>query len=151
MKAEIDQSGKLEHLNIHTVVALANHISKVVFISSSEKIKLVKTLRKSIVVRKDLIYVIFASMIFLLIKNIKDISILIIDEEYTGKEKFIDEVLNKLYLRHKIKNKPYFTFGRVGKSSLAHNLAINSYRKKRNLKIEIEKLKSNDILRLWRF
>jgi hypothetical protein len=149
MKAEIDQSGKLEHLNTHSVIAVANNSTKkAVYISSSEKIKLVKILRKSIVVRKDLIHVIFASMIFLLVKDYKDLTILIIDEEYTGKEKVIDETLSKLYLKLKNIRKPIFMFAQIGKSSPAHAAALKVYKKK--TKIDVIHIKSIDILNLWK-
>lgn len=149
MKAEIDQSGKIEHLSTRTVIAVANHIKRAVMIPSVEKIKLVKIFRKSVLAGNDYIYVIFASLIFILIKDIKTISILIIDEEYSGQEKFISETLNKLYLKHKIKNKPEFRFGRIGKKSPAHDLAIYTYRKKRGF--VPKKVKANEILKLWRF
>ena len=56
MRAEIDQSGKVEHLNTHTVVSLANHVSGSVYLSAAEKIKLIKILRRSIFNRAELIY-----------------------------------------------------------------------------------------------
>ncbi|KKP47626.1 MAG: hypothetical protein UR39_C0003G0029 [Candidatus Woesebacteria bacterium GW2011_GWA1_33_30] len=66
MKAEIDQSGKVEHLNTHTVVSLANHVSGSVYLSATEKIKLIKILRKSIFNRAEFIYKIFAIIVAIL-------------------------------------------------------------------------------------
>lgn len=148
MKAEIDQSGKLEHLGIHTVIAIANKkFAMAIYISSPEKIKVIKRLRKSIVNKKDIVQIVFTSIIFLLSKNIKDLSMLTVDEEYTGKEKLIQETFDKLYLRFKILKKPYLNFGRIGKHSPAHDAAIGVFRK--HFSIKFVKIKAKDIFRLW--
>jgi len=147
LKAEIDQSGKIEHLGVRTVIAIANHEKRAVMITSGEKIKLVRVFRKSVLAGKDYVYVIFASLVFILAKDIKELSMLIIDEEYTGQEKFIAQTLNKLYLRYRLRKKPEFKFGRIGKSSPAHDYAIYTYRKKKGF--VAEKVKAEDILKLW--
>ncbi len=148
MKAEVDQSGKLEHLNTHTVISLANHFCGAVYISVSEKIKLVKFLRKTIVARSDLIQTVFATMIFILIiKFSKNITKLEIDEEYSNRDKFIKETIYKLFAISKIINKPQIFFVRVGKHSPSHKLAWSIHRRKDKSKALV--LKYEDIIKYW--
>lgn len=148
MRAEIDQSGKFEDLNTHTVVSLANHSSGSIYMTSSEKIKLVQHLRTTLVNRSDLIVSMFSSFVYILIiKFGKKISKIEIDEEYTGREKLIIETVNKLFIRNKVKRNMVISFTRVGKSSPAHKLAWNIHRKK--LKNKALVLNCGMILRLW--
>lgn len=148
MKAEIDQSGKFEQLNTHTVVSMANHSCGSVYITASEKIKLIKFLRKTIVARADLVQTVFSTLIFILIVKFgKNITKLEIDEEYSNRVKFIRETINKLYIISNIKNKPEISFVRVGKLSPSHRLSWKIHRKKEKTKVLV--LKYEDIIKYW--
>lgn len=148
MITEIDQSGKLEQLNTHTVISIANHLGGSVYISSSEKIKLVRILRKSIVPRADLIPILFGVVIYVLISKLSKISgNIVIDEEYTGKERIIKETIDKIVSGAKIKKNLDIVFGRVGKHSPAHKLCWKVHKDKNKKAAFV--LKSGDILKYW--
>ena len=148
MRVEIDQSGKLEQLNTHTVISLANHTNASVYILSSEKIKLVKVLRKSIVPRKDLMPVLFGVVISILILKMPKLSgTILIDEEYTGKDALIKETIEKIIKKYKPRSNLNLVFGRVGKHSPAHKLCWKIHRSRD--KKEASMLKSIDILKKW--
>ena len=78
----------------------------------------------------------FSVCIYLLVKNLNRQSILVIDEEYTGKEKIIEAALKKLL---GAKWEGSIRFERIGKSSPAHELAWTVHR---------SKLKRKEALRL---
>jgi len=63
MTVEVDQSGKFEQLNTHTVIACANGKSNVIWISASVKRSLIQSLRKSLIPRKDIIPILFAVLV----------------------------------------------------------------------------------------
>jgi len=80
-KCYIDQSGKIENTKNLTVVAYANGKSKSLKISAVEKRKLLRVLRITSERKKLITYEIFATLIFILIKEDK-IKDLVIDIEY---------------------------------------------------------------------
>jgi len=131
MRVEIDQSGRLEHLNTDTVIAFANGSKGSILIKVGDKRKLVVKIRKSAIPGDQAMPILFAMCIFLLIKDLNKQSILIIDEEYTGKDKIIKSTLEKLL---GIKWEGSVRFGRIGKDSPAHHLAwiIHRHKSRRN-------------------
>jgi hypothetical protein len=149
MKVEIDQSGKLEQLNTDTVVACANKsIGNAVWISAGYKQKIMHRFRKSLIPVNDVAAIWFAITIYLLIEGMSKDLILIVDEEYTGKENVILETLKKL-LEMKFRGKWVgdIWFRRIGKVSPAHILALKLHRLKR--KIGVKKLTEADFLRFF--
>ena len=131
MKIEIDQSGKIENTNIRTIVAFSNAKNRTVIVSSREKLKIQKYFRQ-IGKRKVFIYRTFATLIYFLTKNEKNIQQMIIDLEYPGQEHLIKNYLLKLFNRknHRF-DRNDITFDVVGKKSRAHQAAIVAYRKNR--------------------
>lgn len=130
MSVEIDQSGKIEQLNTNTVVALANNLSSAIFISTSDKRKLFMRLRKSKIPRNILYPQIFAILIYLATHKLKLLpDVLLIDEEYTGKNKLIKEFLIKLITRTRPKWNGDIRFKLIGKLSPAHRLAWGIHNK----------------------
>lgn len=129
MRIEIDQSGKIENTSKHTYLAFSNTQHSVLKISSIEKRKLQKYFRnkgKS----KIFIYITFATLVILLLKNIKIKNIqIIIDIEYTGRGRLIKnfiKVLDPTFPTDDI------SFHQVGKKSPAHFLAYGTAIKKLN-------------------
>ena len=149
MQLEVDQSGKFEQLNTHTVVACANEESAVIRIYASAKRKLIQQLRRSLVPRKDLIPIIFSALVFLALKQLKQFpAIIVIDEEYPAKEDIVRESLKKLINKHtQNKWQGYIRFKRIGKSSPAHKLAWQTHRAKRTIKAH--NVNESDILKIW--
>lgn len=146
VKIEIDQSGKIEQLDTHTVIAGSNGEQRAIFISAGEKRKIIQRLRKSLIPSKDLLPILFSVLIFLLLKKFGRLpTVIIIDEEYTGKDKIISESLKKLLSHKKKEQKMEIKFGLIGKSSPAHSLAWSIHRRKRSLGIRIS---SEEILNL---
>lgn len=130
MKVEIDQSGRVEDLSTGTAVAYANSENGALFVSAGVKRKIIINLRKqSFIPSKDLPAALFAVFIFILIKDSR-VSILKIDEEYTGKNSVIGETLQKLFILHRVKSVPEIRFARIGKRSRAHILAWRVHKTK---------------------
>jgi len=129
MIVEVDQSGKLERTSIPTVVSYSNSKSKAVIINSNEKRKLQEYFR-SIEKRRVYIYQCFAILIFMLIKDEKDISKLTIDTEYPGQEPLIKNYLLNLLQTQTISKltKSEIIFKSIGKKSHAHEIAYKTYR-----------------------
>lgn len=147
MAVEIDQSGKFEQLDTRTVIACANETASAIWIPTQVKRKLIQKLRKTLILRKDLVAVVFSVLVFLLLDTLDAIpTIIVIDEEYTGKDKIIKETLRKLIDRKTRKRwEGYIRFKQVGKLSSAHKLAWTIHRKKRFT--GIKKIAEVDILR----
>jgi len=97
MTVEVDQSGKFEQLNTHTVIACTNGKNSSIWVSASVKRSLIQRLRKSLIPRKDLVPILFTTLVFILLDSLDAFpNTIIIDEEYTGKEGIIEESLKKL-------------------------------------------------------
>jgi len=149
MTVEVDQSGKFEQLNTHTVIACANGKSNAIWISASTKRNLVQRLRKSLIPRKDLVSILFAVLVFMLLDNLgTPLNTIIIDEEYTGKDNIIGESLRKLLVdKSRTKWQGQIRFRQIGKLSSAHNLAWKTHRARKR-PIDVKKILEDDVLQL---
>jgi len=136
MVYQIDQSGKVEDTNKLTIVCVANGKIKTLKVSTREKQKLIATMRVLDYPKKIFIYKTFAALIFLLIKEEKIIN-LSIDKEYPGHEAFIKEIILRFFRNNNLKS-PTIDFCLVGKKSLAHKIAIETFRGKRKPNIIIK-------------
>ncbi len=143
MSYQIDQSGKIEQTAKHTYVALANGKTIIIKISATEKRKVIDVIKELQLPHKTYVYQIFASLVFLLIKDEKLHEVLI-DTEYYGHHASIKEKLTQLFERFE-KSQPIIHFGFVGKKSTAHLAAIEAFREQRNVTITV---KAEEILRL---
>ena len=151
---QIDQSGKIEHTNRHTIVALANGSSATVKISTREKNKLILVMKQLDYPKQVYIYKIFGALIFILLTklNIKHVTI---DKEYPGHESVVKDTLIYLFLSNK-DDLPNIGFDLVGKKCQAHIQALSTYQEKQKPTIIV---KAEDILELfyerhkkgWRF
>lgn len=149
MTVEIDQSGKFEQLNTHTVIACANGKSNAIWISAAVKRNLVQRLRKSLIPRKDLLPILFTVSVFILLENLDTFPhTIIVDEEYTGKEEIIEESLRKLLVDKSRKEwQGQIQFKQVGKQSPAHKLAWKIHRAKKR-PTDVKKILEENILQL---
>jgi hypothetical protein len=131
VKIEIDQSGKIEHLDTSTIVALSNDKTKALIIKASVKRQLFQQLFSGLTSKNDIIPLVFAIAVFFLIDASHVNSIIVIDEEYTGKNTLMANALTKL-LNKKFGErwKGSIRFSRIGKHSPAHRLAWELHRKK---------------------
>lgn len=125
MAYQIDQSGKIENTNRSTIVALANGKKITIKISAREKQKLLAGLKKLEWPKTNYVYKVFATLIFLLIRDEK-IGILEVDREYFGHESVIKDILIHLYNKQNLRM-PEVTFVLVGKKSNAHKIALATF------------------------
>lgn len=123
MAYQLDQSGKVEQTERHTVLAcINNEESMTLLLKKSEKRKL-QELFKRMNSLKAFPYLTFSALIALLIRKLQPKHKIIVDREYVGHEDFIEEKV-KSYLRQlKIIKMTRIEFGHVGKLSEAHKLA----------------------------
>ncbi|OGC92369.1 hypothetical protein A3D85_00295 [Candidatus Amesbacteria bacterium RIFCSPHIGHO2_02_FULL_47_9] len=145
MVVEVDQSGRLEHLDTDTVIAFANGESGAVLIKVSVKRQIVQSLKRTIIPHDQLMPLLFAVVVSLLVKGLNRQMILEIDEEYTGKNKFIEQALIKM-LGARWEGEVRFRL--IGKESPAHKLAWEVHRsdlKKRG----VRKLKLEEIMKYF--
>ena len=133
MTYQIDQSGKVEDTNKLTVVAYANGKIKSVKIGSVEKQKLLTAMRTLDHPKRNYVYKIFAALIYFLLAD-ESVDSVVIDHEYTGHEESIIGILTQL-LHKNSKNIPTIRFGYVGKSSPAHQAALDVFRDKKEADI----------------
>jgi hypothetical protein len=138
---QLDQSGKIEQSNLNTVLAIVNSKKYSLLLKKNDKRKL-ETLFKKFFRIKFYPYTIFAILIAILIKKLEINSKIVIDNEYLGHEKFINEkVLFYLDLL-KINYAPVIEFSHVGKTSKAHILAkdVGHQKIKPNLYIKLSEV-----------
>jgi hypothetical protein len=128
---EVDQSGKkVEKTNTDTALAFSDGEEGAVLITAKVKRQCLETLRKAD--RKVQIFVlqIFSAGLFLLLKDYLDrLQMIIIDEEYPGREGDIKGMLLNLIR----KERPGFpkeaiVFQQVGRKSGAHYKAYGVYK-----------------------
>ena len=119
---QIDQSGKIEQTERHTVIACTNGKLIIILLKRDEKRK-IQRLFKMVGIQKLFPYLVFAALLAILIKKFDPHHKLIIDKEYLGHEELLAEK-TKVYLQELgTKRTLHLEFGHVGKLSKAHNLA----------------------------
>lgn len=129
MHIEVDQSGKIGNTKVPTVLAFSNAESYAILIPAAVKRECVKFLRRHYRQLRQPYMKLFAAALFLLLKGyVAKVSLVIVDEEYTGHEGTIKGML----LNHLRRIDPYFptrgiTFQRIGKQSAAHQKAYAVY------------------------
>jgi len=137
MTIYIDQSGKVEDTATDTVLACTNGKSYTISLTTKNKRRIQESLRRRGIGKMFMIYT-FASLLYLLIKKARIKSqTIFVDIEYPGHSKTIEDIISKLN-----KNPIDIRWKLVGKSSLAHELAIQTKRgkKKANVKTGAEEL-----------
>lgn len=139
---EIDQSGKVEEITKNTVLCVSNGKWKVVVIRTKDKRKLKDYFNRWNMPR-NYIYFVFCAGIAELLKLISKNEIVIIDEEYTGKESIIKNILIEM-LGDKL---PQIRFGRIGKKSMAHHRAHGVATQKIRRSSNVIMISSEEILR----
>jgi len=137
MKAEIDQSIKIEDTARDTILAFSNNIPATALIPRQIKRKLQQKFRQN---NKShlFMYRTFATGIVLLIKNyLRKIDVVIIDIEYPGHDKQLKNMILAMLKRLRRKQ-PRIYFRQIGKKSNAHSLAYLTYKRKRKPDIFIK-------------
>ena len=137
----MDQSGKIEQLNMNTVIAFSNKNQYSVLISKEVKQQAYRLYKGKI---KDLRYRLFCIGVYYCLKDyIKENELITICFEYQGKENLIKSFLLD-YLRKEsaIIDPKIIRFGKIGKQSNAHVVAIDVYRgnRKPNKTLTLEEL-----------
>jgi len=127
MKIEVDQSGKIERSNHDTIIAASNDKQYCVKIPRKVKRNILDC-RKEI---KQIKYKLFCIGVYFCIKRyLHGNNLIIIDDEYHGKNKLIKSILFS-YIRTKNKefNNDLIRFDTIGKNSNAHHIVIETFRK----------------------
>lgn len=139
MSVQIDQSGKIEQTNLDTIIALSNEVKYAIVLKKKTKRLLQLFFRKQKKPRM-FIYITFAALVAIILKETQPKTKVKIDMEYFGHQ----DILKKQILEHlnnlKFNKKLNFEFGFVGKSSPAHGLAS---------KVAVKKRKPNKIVGLY--
>lgn len=121
MVVEVDQSGRVEDLAMGTAVAFSNGSNGAVYISAGEKRQIVYLLKRNPHYSLNFAALFFAILVFIVLEN-KEFPKIVIDEEYSGKEEFIKDVIVK-YCKRFGGKAPSVNFGNIGKLAPAHRLA----------------------------
>lgn len=127
MKIEVDQSGKIEQLNKDSVIAFSNKTQYSVLIPKEVKQETFKLYKGKV---KDLRYRLFCIGIYYCLKDYaKEKELITICCEYIGKENLIKSFLLG-YLRkdYPMIDPKIIRFGKIGKESNAHAVAIDVFR-----------------------
>ena len=133
MHVEVDQSGRFEYTRQNTVLAFSNGQAYTILISARIKRLCEEKLRAKRVKPPRLQVLLFATALFLLLKEHAElIALVTIDREYYGNEALIKQHLINLFHRAGIpfaENRVRFAL--IGKESPAHKLALETFRGKR--------------------
>ena len=131
MNIEIDQSNKIEKTNKDTIIGLVNSKTFTILIKAREKRKLQEEFRKQGKPRL-FVYRTFIAGVVLLVKHaqLKNLSKIIIDEEYFGKERMLKSMFLEMWSRH-FEKIPEIDFEKIGKKSGAHNISYLTMKGKR--------------------
>jgi len=126
MNIEINQSNKVEQTNKDTIIGLSNEKSFTILIKRKIKRKLQEEFRKQGKPRL-VVYRTFIAGVVLLLKyaQIKNLSQVVIDEEYYGKDKMLKSMFLEMWSRFFIKI-PEVSFRRIGKKAIVHNVCYTA-------------------------
>ncbi len=127
MRIEVDQSGKIEQFNKDSVIAFSNKNQYSVLIPKELKQEVFRLYKGNV---KELRYRLFCIGVYYCLKGyIKEKELITICCEYQGKENLIKSFLLE-YLRRDCANidSKIIGFGRIGKNSNAHAVAIDVFR-----------------------
>lgn len=143
---EIDISGRVEDTSTDTVIALANGVNRSILIKKQIKRNCLDKLRKYGFFGDTIYLRIYVIGLFYLIKPIiTKLGLIVLDEDFRGKERGVKEQLINLFRKYKIDFKEVsLLFKFIGKQSPAHKLAISCLRK--NIKCDIT-LTENQVLK----
>ena len=127
MRIEVDQSGKIEQLNMDSIIAFSNRNQYSVLIPKGLKRQMYKLYRSKI---KSLRYRLFSIGIYYCLKDyIHEKELIVICCEYTGKENLIKSFLLDYLRKNRFVVSPkIIRFRKIGKDSNAHAVAIDVYR-----------------------
>lgn len=130
MEIQTDQSNKIEHTNKDTIIGLSNGTTFTVLISSKVKRQLQEEFRKQGRPRL-FVYRTFIAGVVLALKYAKlnNISKIIIDEEYFGKNNLLKSIFLEMWSRF-FTNIPEIIFERITRKSNAHNISYLTMRGK---------------------
>jgi len=146
MKIEIDQSGKIENTSKPTVIAFSNSKNDAVVILAREK-KILQRFFRQIERPRLFVYLSFAAAICILVKNvIKKCHQIVLDREYSGFEKLINNKLKEFISEnYHVQNVRIITM-QIGKKSRAHLLAYRTYKQKD--KCAVRKIRAEEIIEI---
>jgi len=122
MKIEINQSNKIEQTSKDTVIGIANEKTFTVLITRKIKRKLQEEFRKQ--GRPGLfVYRTFIAGVVLAFKyaQLKNLSQIVIDEEYCGKDKMLKSMFLEMWSRF-FREIPEISFDKIGRNSKVHNI-----------------------------
>lgn len=122
MRVEINQSNKIEQTGKDTVLGLANGKTFTILINRKIKRKLQEEFRGQGRPRL-FVYRTFIASVVLLLKyaQLKDLSQVVIDEEYYGKDKMLKSMFSEIWSRY-FKKIPEISFEKIGRKSKVHNV-----------------------------
>jgi len=135
MRLEIDQSGKVEKTNQPTVIGISNKDSITIILPKKEKQKLQKIFRE-LGRPKLFVLKVFAALTVIALKYFPGrIDEIVIDEEYTGYDHLLIEIITSYLSKIGGNISPSIYIKRIGKQSNAHRIAILSFRKRQASKV----------------
>jgi len=127
---EVDQSGKIEKMNVDTVLAFSDGKSAAVLIPAEVKRVCLQALRRGDRRKTAIVFRIFAAGLFLLLEDVlEEVTLVTIDQEYPGWEGDIKGVFLRLvWASGKRLEKERIVFHQVGRKSAAHFKAYGVYK-----------------------
>ena len=130
MHIEVDQSGKMEKMNVDTVLAFSDEKSAAVLIPAEVKRVCLQALRRRGRRKTTIVLKIFAAGLFLLLQDVlEEVTLATIDQEYPRREGDIKGTLLRLiWASGKGFEKERIVFHQVGKKSAAHFKAYGVYK-----------------------
>lgn len=135
MKIEVDQSGKIEQTSLDTILALSNDIHYTLVLRKRTK-RILQTVFRSQNKQRMFIYITFAVLVAILLKETKPRTKVVIDTEYIGHEDLLKKQIIEYAILLDVAVIPILEFGFIGKASPAHTLAEKvAYKKRKTDKI----------------
>lgn len=133
MRIEINQSNKIEQTNKDTILGVADDITFTILINRKIKRKLQEEFRKQGKPRLFVYRTFIASMVLLLkYAQIKNLSQVVIDEEYYGKDKILKSIFLEMWSRFFPKI-PEVSFEKIGRKSKVHSICYLTMKGKRKV------------------
>jgi hypothetical protein len=126
---EVDQSGKIEKMNVDTVLAFSDGKSAAVLIPAEVKRVCLRALRRRDKRKTIIVLKIFAAGLYFLLKDVlEEVTLVTIDQEYPGREGDIKGMLPRLiWVGGKRFEEERIAFHQVGRKSAAHFKAYGVY------------------------